>query len=209
MKIDLKIDGVDYICTPKKSKPKSKGVAIVDGHTSMKKGASSEWLNRSEYDFWCEFTAFSQFNDYFKFKHEPFIHEYLGGYEERQKVMAQRTKDFDLVIELHFNAFDGKANGSEALVNKDNELMVSVANKYGSLMSEFGFKDRGVKEIDLENNDQERGEVFISSMYGDAIILEPFFGDNKEDVAKFVNMGFGGYATVINNLVKYYYERKG
>ena len=60
-------------------------------------------------------------------------------------------KEFDYVFELHFNAFNGKASGTEILVH-DSEKGTSVEQLIVDNIAQLGFNNRGVKKrSDLQN----------------------------------------------------------
>lgn len=148
-------------------------VAFVIGHHKFSKGAKSYYLNKKEYDlFWGMRDRLEHMGDVYR--HNPLVR----GYNNRQSVMAKKTKNYDLVYELHFNSFNGLTKGCEALYHNKSE--------YGKLLSEhfcdtytniIGSKNRGNKAL----YDIDRGYGFVSKQKPVAIILEPFFGDNKED----------------------------
>ena len=93
--------------------------------------------------------------------------------------MANKTRDYDLVFELHFNAANTKAKGCEALYYHRNEtarkICFAFCDKYTELT---GAKNRGTKAL---NDANDRGFGFVYYQKPTAIILEPFFGDNTED----------------------------
>lgn len=55
------------------------------------------------------------------------------------------NSNVDLFISLHMNAFDGYANGTEALVSSASSKVLSYAIKLCENFSVLGFKNRGVK----------------------------------------------------------------
>lgn len=156
--------------------------AFVLGHTNgnqkvKDKGAFSEFLQQSEWNYFDRLTK-----KYPKVFENVFHHDgTITSYTHRQKAMAERTKDYDLIIELHFNASAPQANGVESLTYFSNDLMDSVGEFFcNEISTEMGIKNRGNKRITSGN-----GYGFLSNMRGDAILLEPFFGSNKEDVDDF------------------------
>ena len=85
------------------------GIAFVIGHTPYSKGAFSKYFNSSEWDFYNKY--FTKINAV----GNVFVHDNDLGYTSRQKEMSKKTRDFDIVFELHFNASNGTAHGCEAL----------------------------------------------------------------------------------------------
>ena len=179
-----------------------KNVAIVIGHYPFEKGAISKHFNMTEFEFWSNLVAVSGLaKDY-----EIFTHEILSGYPARQRAMGAKTKDYDLVIELHFNASNGVGNGVEAVYNTKNERMKKLAVKFmESICENTGIKKRYPLGRDIMDSNQ-RGTGFLRYTKGDSIILEPFFGDNKSDCLKFEKLGAKGFKTIIDELVDYYFS---
>lgn len=176
--------------------------AFVLGHTSgmdkvKDKGAFSYYLQQSEWNYYDRLTR--NFPQVFQnvFHHDGSI----MSYSQRQSAMGERTKDFDLVVELHFNASVPQANGVESLTYFSNKLMDNVGEFFcNEISSEMDIKNRGNKKITSGN-----GYGFLSKMKGDAILLEPFFGSNKDDVANFDDIAF---VEVVRKTVECYKKLK-
>ena len=156
--------------------------AIVIGHIPSAQGATSKHLEINQV------TEFSYFKDFAETDLidvcDVFIHEDIKGYETRQKVMAERTKEYDLVFELHYNSFNTKAKGVEALHYYKNQNTKLIAQKFSELVHEkMDIPIRGNRgAIGLSKGN---GYGFVKNMKGWALVLEPFFGDNKSDCEKF------------------------
>lgn len=152
-------------------------VAIVVGHHKWSKGAKSPYL-LSEWDLNKEIAeSLKDVADVFY--HNPNIR----GYNARQIAMSKRTKDYDYVLELHYNAASPSANGCEALYWYSNVEGKYLAAKFCDMVFErMGIKDRGAKAM---INNSQRGFGFMYYTKKTALILEPFFGTNFEDVSKF------------------------
>ena len=167
-------------------------VAFVLGHTSGKglekdKGAHSEYFGLSEWEF------YNKYRHYLKYIGDIFTHDDNDtSYSSRQKKMAERTKGYDLVIELHFNSFNGIGNGCEALYYKNNSSTKELSETFCKLMNEhIGIKIRGAKSITYG-----RGSLFLKSQIPNALILEPFFGDSIHD-CKLMDANLDKYFTVV------------
>jgi N-acetylmuramoyl-L-alanine amidase len=81
------------------------------------------------------------------------------------------------VIELHFNAFNGTANGTETLYNTRlaaNKRFAQIVQK--KMVSVFKRPDRGLK---LRNTG--RGASNLAAVTVPCCLVEPLFGDNKVD----------------------------
>jgi N-acetylmuramoyl-L-alanine amidase len=165
--------------------------AIVIGHDKISPGAYSIFLHTSEYIYNSEVATYlAAYADIYK---RPMG----GGYKtQMQKLAAEiNAKNYDLVIELHFNSFNKKANGCETVSFPGNHKMLAFGDKYCTAITErYRTKNRGAKEAELNG----RGWWFLALMEAPAIILEPFFGDHEESL-KFEHPGH--YAEVIRDLI--------
>ena len=181
-------------------------VALVVGHDRENQGAYSEILSDPEYPFFLfllsEILSFSLLD----FEAKLFHHMPFTSYTAKQKDTARGTAGYDLVLEFHFNAFNEKANGCEALYNSKNEHTRLFASTFCELMSAKGFFNRGPKPIDLKDDKEENGEGFLRLSKPNAVLLEPFFGDNEKDCKTFMDLGPDGFAKVLNDCVKIYKE---
>ena len=174
--------GVKYLVTEIKDEhPKGPKVALVVGHHEASKGDYSNLFKQHEWDYWKWFAEnYEKWEgDVSIFFHDPKINSYI----ERQRDTAKRTADYDLVFELHWNAFDpdgdgvDNASGTECLVYPGNERSFKTAEYFCNTMSNSGFKNRGVKIL----NPGDNGYGFVSETKGDAILVEFFFADSKTD----------------------------
>lgn len=159
--------------------------AIIIGHDKFSPGAYSPYLRTSEYMYHSEAATYLSCFDIYK---RPIG----GGYKTQMQLLANEIneKDYDLVIELHYNAFNKEANGCEAVIYPGSKARLK-AQEYCNMVSEkYDVKNRGVKEA----TEGGRGWWFLKLMKAPAIILEPFFGDNPEAL-KFHNQGV--YAELI------------
>lgn len=159
-------------------------VAICIGHNSRHKGAFSLYLNATEFDYNTRIARLvkGQLNDHV----EVFNRYYAWGYNKEIQNLADRVnrKVFDLVVELHFNAAAPSAEGYEALYFHTSKKGKEYAKSFCEAMgNEYGGINRGAKPL---SKDTDRGFLFVQKMKAPAIILEPFFGSNKE-ATKFIN----------------------
>jgi len=170
--------GKRYKLVEVKEESKKKKVAFVIGHTSKDKGAYSNFLKISEWDMFKNFSEgfLQEAGDIFF--HNPNI----SSYTKRQEETAAKTKDYEIVFELHFNAASPSAEGCEALYYDGNEKAKALCNKFCSLMeSKMQMKNRGAKPLVIGEN----GYGFVFEQKPTAIILEPFFSSNPSDCDKF------------------------
>lgn len=164
-----------------------KKIALVVGHTERgDKGAYSDYLKSTEFDFWIdvakrikELGKSSKIDVYDVFTHTE------QNYYNRQKNLANKVnqKDYDYVIELHFNAASPSANGTECLhyfnSKKGKEASQKISQKIAKV---YGTKLRGVYGAKALVNKNDRGYWFVYFPKAPAIILEPFFGSNEESL---------------------------
>lgn len=164
-----------------------KKIAFVIGHHELSKGAKSKFIAQE----WDLMSEVAKGLEYDVFHHDSSI----GGYTTRQKAMAKRTADYDIVFELHYNAAHPIANGCEAIHWFANDYGKMVSKKFCSMVSrEFGITNRGAKPI---HSRTQRGYGFLYHTKGTAIILEPFFGSNFEDCERF---SVSKYKQILNKL---------
>ena len=157
------------------------GIAFVIGHTPYSKGAFSKYFNSSEWDFYNKY--FTKINAV----GNVFVHDNDLGYTSRQKEMAKKTRDFDIVFELHFNASNWTAHGCEALHYHLNDTAKKISEVFcEDYTKQTGAKNRGAKKL---SNSGDRGYGFVSCQKPTAIILEPFFGDSANLVKIYLSIG--------------------
>lgn len=170
-------------------------VAIVVGHDENEQGAFSWWLDKSEYPFNKEFA--DQINADVLYR-KPRVKGF--GYVSQMKELGKRTKDYDVVAELHFNASEGGiANGCEALYWVTNEKGKRYSNKFLEILTQEmpELRNRGVKAI---YSRKQRGFHFHAQTKGTSIILEPFFGDSEKDRQRFRVVD---YVCVLNKWIEF------
>ncbi len=106
----------------------------------------------------------------------------------------------DLIMELHLNAAsDAKVQGTEVLIAKGS----SKGKAYGQLvlnelLSEYGFKNRGIKEIGKE----DRGATLLYKTKAPCMIVEAYFLSgitNEQNTEEFL---VNKYANAIYNALK-------
>lgn len=90
----------------------------------------------------------------------------------------------DLLVDIHFNAFNGKATGTEVIIPK---LSSSIEKDLASLIAEhtsdiLSISNRGVKGEDKT----ARGKIGILKGKGHRILLEVCFMDNPKDFTSYM-----------------------
>ena len=153
-------------------------IAFIIGHNEKRQGYYSDHLETSEWDFYkgisCELEEIGDV-----FFHDPTI----NSYTERCKDISERIgTDYDLTIALHFNSYDTNVGGTECFYWHTNETTKKISEYLSSEYSrKVGSNNRGAKGFDSVN-DRGAGEIYYPKV--DAVLFEPFFGDNKEDCEK-------------------------
>ena len=154
--------------------------AIIIGHNAKDKGAYSPILKLHEFDFFSSMEKdLADLGTVYY--HNPLISSYTG----RMLNTAQRINryDYDIVLAMHFNMFDGTAHGCEALYFHTNHFGKHISDRFCSAMHEnTGIRNRGAKPLRYPN---QRGYYEVAFPTSTTLILEPFFGDNQDDCNRF------------------------
>ncbi|MGL6064648.1 MAG: N-acetylmuramoyl-L-alanine amidase, partial [Fusobacteriaceae bacterium] len=113
-----------------------------------------------------------------------YTRKYCGSYsKEMSNVLNEVHKQrYDLVLELHFNAFNDVAEGVETLCYYKNEKTKLLSEKLIKYHYEMlNLKKRKLIEIkDMTHN----GAYGIMKCKYPYILTESFFGDNRSDCLK-------------------------
>ena len=150
-------------------------IAVVVGHDKIEQGAYSNLLKHSEFGYHSEVVKHLPFDIYYR-------DSSVKGYKGKMQKLATEInkKNYSLVCELHYNSFNGVANGCEALYFKGSVVGKRQAEIFvDAVTKEYKTTKRGAKEISKES---DRGYWFLKLINAPALILEPFFGDNKEAI---------------------------
>ena len=118
--------------------------AFIIGHNEKAQGAYSEILKITEWGLYKSLTSeLLQMGDVYT--HDPLIESYT----KRMKDTASKinTQDYDLVVALHFNMFNGKASGCEALFISE-KGRVFGSNFCHYYTESTGAKNRGAKKVE-------------------------------------------------------------
>jgi len=148
-------------------------VALVIGHKLFSGGAVS-YNGISEFEYNEELVGMVA-NNLVDSNVEPLIfHRKL--YRDLPKEL--NTKNPDLIISFHRNAFNTKATGSEVLYYyKSNTGRHTAATLLNAIHECSGLVNHGVKAKSAE----DRGGYLLRYTHAPCVILEPFFIDNPLD----------------------------
>jgi len=102
--------------------------------------------------------------------------QYLGRISPNEK---------DVVVEVHFNAFNGKASGVEVLISDNashasSALAGEIAGGFAKIM---GITNRGVKK----ESQSARGRLALMRERGTVCLIEICFIDNRSDMRAYDN----------------------
>ncbi|MGL5202095.1 N-acetylmuramoyl-L-alanine amidase [Cetobacterium sp.] len=173
-----------------------KKIALIVGHNEKSKGAYSEYLKISEYDFFTKVLdeLFDKYDEVFNLDdnfiknikdHVSLFRVPNTGYSKEMAEVVKELADkkFDIAIELHFNATAShNQHGNTVLYWHKSEEGKRLSDLFQDIMT----KKTGIRKLDLiqiKSLDQNGAYGIIKSKCP-YILLEPFFGDNKIDTDK-------------------------
>jgi len=173
-----------------------KRFAVLIGHRSKRQGAFSETLQQSEFQF--NEPIAEMLSDVADIYYRPNTPGVSETYRVKQVLNKVNKKKYDLVVELHFDSFsDQRANGCSALHYITNRKTKELAQYFvNEVNSRIGIRKRSLIPI---KSRKQRGGTFIIHSKADAILLEPFFGSNRDDCYKIMNCK-REYAQIIRDL---------
>lgn len=150
-------------------------VGIIVGHTKKAQGAVSQ-CGVTEYVYNSEIAErMLHFNAKDKIQFFKIFRDGVGIAGAYRKCIQLKC---DAVIELHFNAFNGHATGTETLCSTNKDDISFAEMVQDEIVLELGLKDRYVKSIPRSG----RGGVNVYSFpTGVNCLVEPGFGDNADD----------------------------
>ncbi|OXX84606.1 hypothetical protein AVM15_03405 [Paraclostridium benzoelyticum] len=90
------------------------------------------------------------------------------------RVKKANNNDCDLFVSIHFNASDGRGNGTEVYIYNQSDITNSMGQKICSNFEKLGYQNRGVKV----NKDL----YVIKKICMPAMLVECCFIDNKKDM---------------------------
>lgn len=192
--------------TPKPNDDVKAILGIVVGHERKAPGADFK-LGGSEYDFNSDIAArVKEYagRKYPNIKVEIIYRDGVGISGAYRKAKALKV---DACIELHFNAYNGQAQGTETLCTSDYEdrkFAGFIHSKICAVFQRAG-QSRGVKALPRS----ARGGQSLYAMTGvPNCLVEPFFGDNINE-AKMANDNRVPYAMALIDGAAEYFKHHG
>lgn len=154
---------------------KNKKVCIIIGHGGSDPGAVSQDKKTTELAYNTEIAE--KLSEELKENgYEAFTHN--RGYSKMENTQHINSQNPDLVISLHCNSSGPHSTGTEAIHYPDSKNGVRFATILSKNVSEaFGIRNRGAKEPY-----QGRGDGLLRRLKAPAVISEPFFISNNEDL---------------------------
>lgn len=115
-------------------------------------------------------------------------YRYNSGYEDDYKLPIANSGRYDLIMELHLNHYDGKANGTEVICYPKGESKEVALRVRNNLATKFHKRDL------IETRDKF---YMIRSTTPPAIMIESFFCDSAKDCSIADELGVAGVAKLI------------
>lgn len=180
-------------------------LAIIVGHTKASPGASLAGTKQCEYQYNTEVAEIMADEARRIGSIDPVIifRDGVGIEGAYKKAIAEKC---DAAIELHFNAFNGRADGTEALCTSDlNDVEFAhiIQNAMCRVFARAG-QSRGVKAIAKS----ARGGGNVHSFPGGVnCLVEPAFGDNPREARMLIDYKVA-YASALVQAVNLWATKK-
>mmetsp|Transcript_22993 Transcript_22993/g.38819 ORF Transcript_22993/g.38819 Transcript_22993/m.38819 type:complete len:350 (-) Transcript_22993:188-1237(-) len=163
-------------------------VAVVRGHNSSSKGAYSDFLGSSEWDFNRRiFQHMHRASDEYELELREFLRPPGMSYADEIATAYSEADAWEpeIIIETHFNSADPTGHGTEMLYWGTSTTGEKIARAVQqAVLDEFGLPDRGIK-----GRTSGRGSTSLKASRYPTILTEPFFGSSQSDCAKILNHG--------------------
>ena len=142
------------------------------GHNPSKQGFARK-DGTTEHDTAAQITAYL-YQYLYAHGHTPILVP-TGSLKEKVNFVNEYPVDpDDLLIEIHLNAFNGKAQGSEVLSNASTAVLSAQISE--SLARALQIKNRGVKPLRYHNGKP----LYISKAKCKVLVIECFFMDTPD-----------------------------
>lgn len=152
-------------------------IALVVGHNEKAGGAYSDYLGNDEYRFNSKVAAkLAALLKDDGMEAAVFFRQARGGYSAEIDAVYREVDRFNprLALELHFNA--GGGDYCCALVARKSNIGAAVAGRIcAEIQGCFGIRSIGA----VERSSSERGGRSLYAAKAPTVLLEPFFGDNR------------------------------
>lgn len=153
-------------------------IVLIRGHKSSSPGAAGVF-GLPEFFYWEQVEKLI----YVPNKKVSFVNR--EGTSIRGAVMRAAEFKPDLIMELHYNAFNGKANGVTARYATPSAKIAEAWCAFTA--KELGRRNRKGRNINSVRRGVSNVEV-AQSVAPQAFLIEPFFGDNSKDYVTVIEM---------------------
>ncbi|MBU3887257.1 hypothetical protein FM996_06740 [Methylosinus sporium] len=166
-------------------------VAIVVGHNRRSPGAFAEApVNDHEFHFNSIVAqALKEEAWHYNLEAKVFLREPNTSYSAEIKAVYDQVKAWEAgcSVELHFNSGPPSATGVSVLCRRDITRPRALAEScQSSTVEAIGLRDRGVTLVD--RSDRGGGSLYALDDVP-SILVEPFFGSNRDDCVKIASLG--------------------
>lgn len=152
-----------------------KRVTLIVGHTATAMGAQTIDGKMSEYNYNLLVAKSMSERQGIGFARRDF-----GGMAGAARSIAKIKPDVN--IELHCNAYNGKAHGAECLyIEGDEESRAYAEDMLESYCTRFSKRNRGAKALGKRGRGRKNLDYVKREGVRIALLFEPFFIDNEED----------------------------
>lgn len=203
--IEVPEDGKSH---PAQGELRTVKLGIIVGHTKNESGADF-YNGTNEYAYNTETARLMELHAPRTVKHVTIFRDGIGIAGAYQKAF---TENCDCVIELHCNAFNGKARGTLVYTSAATEDIEFSREMQKAMVAVFGTQGRRVDEdygrgVQVISR-QDRGGGNVYSFNGMAnCLVEPAFCDNKEDCQLLLDLQ-AEYAKALVNAVELWAKKK-
>lgn len=179
-----------------------KKVAIVVGHNEKKQGSYSEYLKMTEFKYNFLLANYIAGLSDNKIQYKVFYRDpNKPGYNTEMRDLVDRLhqEKFDLVLELHYNGWITEtAEGSTGIVYYKNDDTINLLTKIQKqLYMYYRTKIRPIIKVRGYNGNiddktvadpkKTNGSYGVVNCRYSYILLEPFFGSNKNECNKYIS----------------------
>ena len=169
-------------------------IAVVVGHNEAAQGADAlEPIGMSEFP-WNSLIAerMVDLGSRHGFQCVKFLRRPAKSYTSELAAVYKAVNSSGAIasIELHFNDAGPSATGTETLVSESAASKALGGFVQAAMVRKLGLTDRRVKVV--PRGARGSASVYYGSMPG--ILVEPFFGGNRSDVARAAGIGIQGFA---------------
>jgi hypothetical protein len=148
---------------------------LVSGHTSGYNSCKATGVNEGDLNIDLVKSLASRLEGYAEISVYPYDRDMY--HDNKNGCLKVNLKDFNYIFEVHFNAFNNKAKGTEILIHSDYKGGISVEKNILAKMVLLGFQNRGI----VYRNDLLNMKTCLD-LGIDYALLETCFFDNVEDI---------------------------